>query len=348
MSTPSIWSRRGILATVIAATMALTACTSSVQPQTNNSGAPSEDADSNDVTVGLTYIPNVQFAPTYLAEDNQFFQAEGVNATIRHHGADEGLFTQLLAGKENLVVATGDEMIQARSQGMDLVSVGQYYASYPVVVIVKDESDIKTIADLKGKKVGLPGEFGSNWYGLLAALKDAQMETSDIEVMAIGYTQMAALQTDQVDAIVGFVNNDAVQLEQAGIKARQIPLTTANKTPLVGATIVTTGEYARTHPQQVRAALAAIQKGMQAFVDDTDAAVKATEKRDPSLSTDQARQAAKATADATAKLIAPNGTADVTQDLQLWEEMDKFLTTVPGLMGAPVKLDETVTNEYLK
>lgn len=335
-------------ACLLAGVTALTGCTSSLTPGAEDpTGA--ESADSNPkVTVGLTYIPNVQFAPAYLAEDNGYFHAHGIDATIRHHGADEGLFTQLLAGQENLVVATGDEMIQARAQGMDLVSVGQYYASYPVVVIVKEDSPVKTIADLKGLRVGLPGEFGSNWFGLLAALQDAGMKREDVQVKAIGYTQMAALQADQVDAIVGFTNNDSVQLRQVGIKIREIPLTQSGQVPLVGATIVTTGEYARTHPEAVRQTLAALEEGMQAFVDDLDAAVAATEKRDPALSDEKARANAKATAEATAKLLAPSGKADLHQDENRWEQMESFLSTIPGLLGAQISLPDTVTNEYLK
>lgn len=335
-------------ATLVASLTALTGCTSSVTTGSSDPSADSSDEGNAKVTVGLTYIPNVQFAPTYLAEDNGYFKDHGLDVTIRHHGADEGLFTQLLAGEENLVVATGDEMIQARAQGMDLVSVGQYYASYPVVVIVKEDSPVKSIADLKGLRVGLPGEFGSNWFGLLAALQDAGMKREDVQIKAIGYTQMAALQSDQVDAIVGFTNNDSVQLRQIGMKIREIPLTASGQVPLVGATIVTTGEYARTHGEQVRQTLAAIAEGMQAFVDDLDAAVTATQKRDPGLSDDKARENAKATAEATAKLLAPSGKVDLTQDEKLWEQMESFLSSIPGLMGAQVSLPETVTNEYLK
>lgn len=347
MSSQFLTRRALFTAAAVAGALSVAGCTSSLN-STPTSGTNSTGEGDHALTLGLTYIPNVQFAPAYLAEDKGYFKNHGVAVKVRHHGADEGLFTQLLAGKENLVVATGDEMIQARAEGMDLISVARYYATYPVVIIVKDGSPIRTIGDLKGKRVGLPGKFGSNWFGFLAALKDSGMTEADVQVKAIGYTQIAALQADQVDAIVGFANNDAIQLEQAGVKIRQIALTKSGSVPLVGANVVTTGAYLHSHQTEVKQTLAALKEGMQAFISDPAAAVAATQKRDPAMSEEKARKSAQATAEATAKLLAPDGKVDLTQDLKAWEDMNNFLSSIPGLMGAQVSLPETVTNDYVK
>lgn len=70
--------------------------------------------------IGLSYIPNVQFAPFYVAEAKRFDPATGgVAATLRHHGAQEGLFTAIAAGQEDFVLA-GGTMLQARKSGIDL------------------------------------------------------------------------------------------------------------------------------------------------------------------------------------------------------------------------------------
>ena len=41
---------------------------------------------SEQVTLGMSYIPDVQFAPFYVAESEGLFTAAGVNAQLRHHG----------------------------------------------------------------------------------------------------------------------------------------------------------------------------------------------------------------------------------------------------------------------
>ena len=123
---------------------------------------PSAPVAVHRATVGLTYIPNVQFAPFYLGESRGLFDAEGVDVTLRHHGGNEGLFTALAAGQEDLVIAGGDELLQANAEGMDLVAVAQYYRKYPIVLIVPDASPIRTAADLKGRSVGIPGRYGES------------------------------------------------------------------------------------------------------------------------------------------------------------------------------------------
>ena len=177
------------------ASLVLSACVAG-----SNAGQSGSSATGDaDVTIGLTYIPNVQFAPVYVADAQGLYNDAGVTATVRHHGSDEGLFTALLAGQEDVVIASGDEAVVAASQGLDLVSIGQYYASYPGAVIVPTDSPIATLADLKGKTIGIPGEYGSSYYATLAAIKAGGLQTSDVTISSIGYTQQAALAAGQVD-----------------------------------------------------------------------------------------------------------------------------------------------------
>ncbi|MDO5729133.1 MAG: ABC transporter substrate-binding protein [Actinomycetaceae bacterium] len=326
----------------------LAGCTASVpdgeaiEPAGSTSPAPA-----NSATLGLTYIPNVQFAPAYVAKEDGAFSRENVSVTIRHHGADEGLFTSLLAGHEDMVIATGDEMIQARSQGMDLISVGSYYAKYPVVIIVKDDSDIQSVADLKGKTVGLPGEYGSNYFGLLAALAEADMTRDDISISVIGFTQLAALAGDQVDAVVGFTNNDTVQFGLSNIPVREIPLVADGEPPLVGADIVTTTEFARSHPEAVRGVLSGLKAGMTTCVTDPAHAVDVTRAYDTNLTTEDTVNAARATLEATNQLFAPSGQVELHQNVETWKSMEVFLRAIDGVLGAAVDIEQAVTNEYL-
>ncbi|MDO5683262.1 MAG: ABC transporter substrate-binding protein, partial [Propionibacteriaceae bacterium] len=111
-------------------------------------------------TLGLTYTPDIQFAPFYVAAEKGYFTDAGLDVTLRHHGANEQLFGAIQAGQEDMVYAGGAEFMQARSQGVPLVSVATYYQEYPVVLVVPQDSPIQSAADLKGRSVGVPGPFG--------------------------------------------------------------------------------------------------------------------------------------------------------------------------------------------
>lgn len=300
------------------------------------------------VTIGLTYVPGIQFSPVYVAGADGIFRAAGIGASIRHHGADEGLFTALVSGEEDVTIASGDEVLQARAAGMDLVSVGAYYHDYPVVIAAKESSGITSVPDLAGKRIGLPGEFGSNWFGLLAALDEAGMTTSDITVVPIGYTQAAALASDQVDAVVGFVNSDVVQLQSLGVAVNVIPLT-AGPPPLVGASIVTTTTWAQNNPELLRGVVGAITSGVERVLANPQHALEVTSGWDRGLSDPQARKGALAILDATLPLWRDSdGSASAVQDLHTWEMMGDFLGETLDDPSIELQVDKSVTNEYTR
>ena len=297
---------------------------------------------STSVVVGLTYIPNVQFAPAYVAVSEGIFTGNGVDASVRHHGSDEGLFTALLAGEEDVVIASGDEAAVASTQGMDLVSIGSYYRDYPGTVIVRGDSPIQSLADLKGATIGIPGEYGSNWYATLAALQGVGLTLADVTVSSIGYTQQAALTQGDVDAVVGFSNNDLVQMRLAGLDVRSIGL--PDDAPLIGASIITTRAWAASHPDQARGVIASLGAAMEAIHQRPDAAIEATMAQ---TGTDSgAEAAARAVLEATDPLwVDESGSANTAQDLERWGMMADFLRQI-NAVTTDIDVSSVVTNDY--
>ena len=294
------------------------------------------------VVVGLTYIPNVQFAPAYVAVSEGIFANNGVDASVRHHGSDEGLFTALLAGEEDVVIASGDEAAVASTQGMDLVSIGSYYRDYPGTVIVRSDSSIQSLDDLKGATIGIPGEYGSNWYATLAALQGVGLTLADVTISSIGYTQQAALKQGDVDAVVGFSNNDLVQMRLAGQDVRSIDL--PDDAPLVGASLITTRAWAASHADEARGVVASLGAAMEAIHERPDAAIEATMAQTGADS--GAEAAGRAVLEATDPLwVDESGSANTAQDLERWGMMADFLRQINAVTtdsdGSAV-----VTNDY--
>lgn len=310
------------------------------------SASPSGAASLATPTIGLTYIPNVQFSPFYVAETDGKFTAAGVKPTLRHHGASEGLFTALAAGEEQFVIAGGDELLQARSSDLQLVAVSAYYRSYPVVIIVPTDSGITTLAGLKGHSIGVPGKYGESWFGLQVALQTAGLTAADVTIQEIGYTQQAALTTRKVDAIVGFSNNDAVQFAQAGFATRSLPIADGD-VPLVGICLITTAAYAKENPAAVKAVAAGMLAGIGAVVADPDRALTVSANYVPGLSVAAAQASAKATLTATLPLwTGSDGTVNGHLDATQWTSMADFMAA-KGLTTARVDPTPAFSNAYL-
>lgn len=333
-------SRRALLGTALgggaAAALAACSCGTGAQSQAGGSAA------AGGLVIGLTYTPNVQFAPFYMAMSNGGYEPQ---VGLRHHGEQEGQFDALLAGTEHLVVAGGDEAVVARSNGNELVIIGGYYQRYPGCVIVPESSDITGLADLRGRTIGTPGRTGETWYSLLVALTTAGLSQDDVEIQDIGYTQQAALAGGKVEAVVGFSNNDAVQLAQNGTPVRVLAI--GEDVPLLGASLITTAAVLAERREELTAAVLASAQGMAAFVTDPDAAVEATKAHVPDLA--DATQAANAreVAVATGELVQPGSETVIGAVLRehVGETID-FLAG-QGLLGSSTVTSDEVCDPLL-
>ena len=137
----------------------------------------------------------------------------------------------------------------------------------------------------------------------------ASLSESDLTIQDIGYTQQAALVGGKVDAVVGFSNNDAVQIKQAGTAVRTIQ--PAESIPLIGVSLVTTRKLLDSRRQDLQAAVKASVEGMTAFVKDPDAAVEATKEYVQDLVDSTQAANAREVAVATGKLVSGEGKAAV-------------------------------------
>jgi len=168
--------------------------------------------------VGLGYIQSVQFAPFYLAQQAGYYRDAGLEVTFQNK-IETDLIPLVGQGAIDIGVADGTDVIPAVSQGIPVQYLATLYGRYPSIVFAKASSGIKTAADLKGKKIGIPGRYGSSWIMLQALLASAKLKLADVQIVEYpDFGQGVAVQEGAVDAATGFANNEPVQLELAGTK----------------------------------------------------------------------------------------------------------------------------------
>jgi len=286
--------------------------------------------------VGLTYIPNIQFAPFYVAAELGYFEDEGLEVTLRHHGASESLFGAISSGEEDVVNAGADEMLQAYAADVPVVTFGVMYQEYPVVLIVPEESDIRELTDMAGKSVGLPGPYGENWFWLLAAMADAGLTEDDVTIEYIGYTQQAALIGGSVDAVVGFSNNAVLNFARNGVPVRAI---SSPDLPLVGISVGALEETIAERPEDLAALNRALERAMRFIIEDPEAAVDASFDFIPDLTGAGAHEAALETLRATSELY---GDTPLAVDAARWPVMYEFMAA-RGLADPGIDPSHAVT-----
>jgi NitT/TauT family transport system substrate-binding protein len=195
---------------------ASTAAQASASPAVGCGPAPS---GLTPLTVGLGYIPSVQFAPFYYAQAACYYQQAGLAVTFQNK-IETDLVLLVGQGSIDIGVADGTDVIPAVSQGIPVKYIATIYGTYPSIVFAKASSGITTPADLHGKKIGIPGRYGSSWVMLQALLAAGGLTPDDVTIQEYpDFGQGVAVQQGAVDAATGFANNEPVQLELAGTKA---------------------------------------------------------------------------------------------------------------------------------
>lgn len=211
------------------------------------------------VTLGMTYIPSVQFAPWYVAQEKGFFREAGLEVNFDYR-MDIDALQLVAAGQMDFAIAGGDQVITARAQQIPVVYLASLYAKFPPTIIAKAESKINKPQDLKGKKLGLP-LYGTNLLAAKAILKKAGVAESDVQLVDIGYTQIPSLTSGKVDAVVGFANNEPVKLRANGYQVTE--LHAWDYFSLVGHGLITGEKQLATSKPVVRKMVAATIKGMR-------------------------------------------------------------------------------------
>jgi NitT/TauT family transport system substrate-binding protein len=307
---------------------------------TSTTGSTSTSTTSlKDVSIGLGYIPDIQFAPFYVAQSKGYYKAAGLNVTF-NHGVVPDLIGSMVAGKNTFVFAGGDELLVARAKNVKAVDVATIFQKYPVSLIVPADSPIKTLADLKGHIVGVPGPYGSTYTGLLALLYKANLSLSDIKVQSIGFTQVAALLQKKVDAVMGYSNNEPLQLQKQGFTVRTFNV--SDYQPLVSNGIITTEDTYHNQPALVKSFVQATLKGLKDVLGDPTGAVQISKTYVPGMNVDQATSVLQATLP-----IWQNANGQLGyNDSATWSSMEQFLLA-EKIVGASQDVAQAYSNQSL-
>ena len=353
-----IHARPGILVALVAAMAVVTAaCAGGATPAPATSSpsaatpaltaSPTPAPEPVALRVGLGYVPHVQFAQFYLADQAGYYRDAGLEVTFENK-IDPELITLVARGAFDLGLADGTSLIPAVSQGIPVRYIATIYARFPNIVFAKASSGIAAPADLAGRSIGIPGKFGSSWIMLQALLASAGLTPDDADIVTYpDFGQGIAVSEGAVDAATGFVNNEPVVLELRGDPA--VVLRVDEAVPLPGNGLIVGAETAATKESAVRAFVAATLRAMEDIIADPQLGFEAAQAAIPELAADPATQLAvlEATIETwKSELTAAKGLGAIDRDG--WTDSITFMASLGGdYVPNPVSADDIVTDAFL-
>ncbi|NLX08427.1 MAG: ABC transporter substrate-binding protein [Chloroflexi bacterium] len=222
------------------------------------------------VTLFLSFIPSVQFAPVYVAAERGYFADEGIAITLEHGSEPDGL-ERIATGDLRFGLISGEQVILARANGRPVVYIFEWYERFPVGVVAPVDAGISAPADLAGRVVGVPGPFGASYIGLRALLKAGGLTEDDLaELRSIGFAAPDSVCAGEVEAAAVYIANEPLTIEQQCTDVVVIPV--SDYATLVANGLVTNEQTIADDPDLVRGMARAIRRGLEATFADPDAA----------------------------------------------------------------------------
>jgi putative hydroxymethylpyrimidine transport system substrate-binding protein len=243
----------------------------------------SSSGQTQSLTLMLDWFPNADHVGIYQALANGDFERAGLDVHVRVP-SDPALPLKLLeAGKTDLAVSYEPELLLARNQGLPLVSVAAIVQRPLTSIVSIGSKHIRTVAQLRGKKVGDAGIPYQHAY-LTTILSRAGVPASSVKEINVGSDLVPAMLSGRVDATLGaFWNYEAIQLQRMHkhpnvIRMEQVGMPTYDELVVVARTSTIVD-----HPDVIRRFVQALARGYEAVRANPEAAVRNLVSANPGL-----------------------------------------------------------------
>jgi putative hydroxymethylpyrimidine transport system substrate-binding protein len=326
--------------------LSLTACTGGGVKESAPSSAPSSAPAPKalkKVSLVLDWYPNADQIPLFVAQQEGYFKAEGIDLAIKMPAENPTDGIKLVgAGKETFAFYYQPDVLQARGEGIPVVSVAAVVREPLNVLMAAEGSGINSPKDLEGKTVGYPSSPLS--LDLVKTMvKTAGGDPAKVKFQDVGWDLIPAITSKQVPAIIGgYMNHEKLLLEREGQKVKAFSPKEFGVPSFYELVLITGEETVAKDADLVNGFVRAMGKGFDKAKADPKAAVEAlvaAQAKDAPLDKDVETQSL----NILLPLMEGNGAKFGSQSLADWQKLADWMKA-QGIIKADVKPDEAFRN----
>lgn len=268
------------------------------------------------VTLALDWYPNANHAGIYLAQERGYFEQAGLDVEIFTPADPTTVLQTVGAGRDTFGITYHFDVLQARTQDVPVVSVAALVQHPLNSLMVLEESDIMSPADLAGKTVAIAGVPSDEAY-LGTILRHNGLSIEDVEVVNVGFDLLPAVLSGRADAAIGiYWTHETILAEREGTPVRFFRIEEEGVPDYYELVLVAGEETIADQQETVTAFLGALRHGYHDAIDDLDTALELLLAESPDLVEEVEREGL--------ELLAPLWTDDDdvpfgTQTAERWE-----------------------------
>jgi NitT/TauT family transport system substrate-binding protein len=143
------------------------------------------------------------YLPLTVAERLGYFKEAGLDVDIQNLSGGGQALRALIGGSADLVSGFYDHTIQMAAQGKKIKTVVMQQRYPGLVLLTSKQANVKSLSDLKGKKVGVTAPGSSSHFFVNYLLTNAGLTTDDYAIVGVGLgtTAIAAVRNKQIEAL---------------------------------------------------------------------------------------------------------------------------------------------------
>ncbi|MGM8365715.1 ABC transporter substrate-binding protein [Virgibacillus sp. W0181] len=198
-----------LLITLFILAFGLVACGQNDESEEETSNDNNKEADSELTAVDIGMLKLTSSAPLFLAIEKGFFEEEGLDVNVEWFEAAQPISVATAGGDVDVgatgitaslynMVAGGEELVIVADKGREQ----EGYSS--TALLVPDDSDVESVEELKGKRIGITQTGSTYHYMTGRLLEENGLSADDVELVPLNSIPglMETLESKQVDAVL--------------------------------------------------------------------------------------------------------------------------------------------------
>ncbi|MCC7351997.1 MAG: ABC transporter substrate-binding protein [Phycisphaerales bacterium] len=212
----------------------------------------------------LNWKPEPEFGGFYEARDKGLYKNHGLNVTIE--SAPEHVTQLVAAGKTQFGIMAADEIVTARSQGIDIVALFAVYQTNPQGIMTHASRGLKEIGDVLRNPGTLAVQPGLAYVNYL----EKKYAPVRVQVVPYDYSIVRFMASPDFSQQC-FITAEPLAAKKQGADPRVFLIADSGFNPYAGI-VVTRGDYLKNNRKTVENFIAATRDGWQNYLDDPMAA----------------------------------------------------------------------------
>ena len=167
------------------------------------------------ITLQLNWLNQFQFAGYYVAKEKGFYNNVGLDVDIKEFTVNTHLVEMIKNKKADFAIGSSSLLID-RINGADVIALGAIFQESPLMLLVKKDSNINSVKDLKNKKIMITND-AANSASILAMLSANGLRESDFIRQEHSFN-IEDLINGNSDAMASYISNEPILLKDKDIE----------------------------------------------------------------------------------------------------------------------------------